>query len=101
MTETLEVTSASENVLKYLGFADAEVLKVKARLAAELIRIMRERRLPIRATAKLAGVDASDIARIRNVDLDRFTIDRLLRTVHRLDDRVRLQVTQTGEGEAA
>ena len=101
MTETLEVTSASENVLKYLGFADAEVLKVKARLAAELIRIMRERRLSVRATAKLAGVDPSDIVRIRNVDLDRFTIDRLLRTVHRLDDRIRVQVTQVGEGEAA
>ncbi|MEX1206968.1 MAG: helix-turn-helix transcriptional regulator [Dongiaceae bacterium] len=101
MTETLEVTSASENVFKDLGFADAEVLKVKARLAAELIRIMRERRLSVRATAKLAGVDPSDIARICNVDLDRFTIDRLLRTVHRLDDRVRVQVTQAGEGEAA
>ena len=55
----------------------------------------------VRATAKLAGVVPSDIVRIRNVDLDRFTIDRLLRTVHRLDDRVRVQVTQAGEGEAA
>jgi predicted XRE-type DNA-binding protein len=101
MNEEIEVTEGSDNVVRDLGLPDAEVLKLKADLAAHLIRIMRERELSICAAAKLAGVDPSNITKIRGVDLDRFTIDRLLRIVKRLDDRVRVQVTRVDESEAA
>jgi predicted XRE-type DNA-binding protein len=101
VNEEIEVTDGSGNVFRDLGLPDAEVLKLKADLAAQLIRIMRERALSIRAAAKLAGVDPSDIAKIRGVDLDRFTVDRLLRIVKRLDDRVQVRVTRADESAAA
>jgi predicted XRE-type DNA-binding protein len=101
MSDEIEVTEGSSNVFRDLGLPDAEVLKLKADLAAQLIRITRERALSIRAAAKLAGVHPSDIAKIRGVDLDRFTVDRLLRIVKRLDDRVQVQVTRADESEAA
>jgi predicted XRE-type DNA-binding protein len=57
--------------------------------------------LTVRAAAKRAGVDHSDIVKIRNVDLDRFKLDRLLRIVTRLDNTVRVKITRVDENEAA
>ena len=45
-----------------------------------------------RVSAKLAGVQAADISRIRKADLDRFTIDRLARILKRLDQRIHLRI---------
>jgi predicted XRE-type DNA-binding protein len=101
MTEEIELVEGSNNIFEDLGFADTEVMKLKAKLAAELLRIMRKRELTVRAAAKLAGVDHSDIVKIRNVDLDRFKLDRLLKIVTRLDKNVRVEITRVDESEAA
>jgi len=101
MTEEIELIEGSDNIFADLGFADSEVMKLKAKLAAELLRIMREGGLTVRAAAKRAGVDHSDIVKIRNVDLDRFKLDRLLKIVTRLDNTIRVEVTRAEESEAA
>ncbi len=44
-------------------------------------------------TRKSPGVAAADFSRIRNGDLSRFTIDRLINTLGKLDQRVDVQVT--------
>lgn len=101
MTEKIELLEGSDSLFTDLGFADAQVMNLKAKLATELLRIMRQRKLTVRAAAKLAGVDHSDIVKIRNVDLDRFKLDRLLKIVTRLDKNVRVEVTHADESEAA
>jgi hypothetical protein len=45
-------------------------------------------------------VDAADIQRIRNADLSRFTLDRLVRIVWRLGCRVEMKTSAEG-AEAA
>jgi predicted XRE-type DNA-binding protein len=79
---------------------------MKADLAAEIIRVLRERELTGAAAARLAGVHEADISRIRNADLDRFTIDRLVKILNRLDRRVEVHIAfrpaaTTGETAAA
>ena len=102
MSGEIDVVASSDNdIFRDFGFADAEVMRLKGRLAAELLRIMRERKLTVRAAARLAGVDHSDIVKIRNVDLERFKVDRLLRIVMRLDATVRLEITHAVKSEAA
>jgi predicted XRE-type DNA-binding protein len=65
---------------------------MKAIIAAEIIATLDRRNLSVRAGAKLAQVDAPDIQRIRNADLSRFTIDRLVRVVYRLGRFVEMRV---------
>jgi predicted XRE-type DNA-binding protein len=84
MNDEIEMIRGSGNVFADLGDPDAAAKQLKARAAAEIIRVLNERGLTVRAGAAIAKVDASDIQRIRNADLSRFTLDRLLRVAHRL-----------------
>jgi len=92
MTENLEIVRGSGNVFADLGLADADVEQAKALLAAEIIHILDEEGLSVREAGKRTGVPYTDFSRIRNVDLDRFTIDRLMKILGRFDRRVEIQL---------
>ena len=92
MNDDLEVMRGSGNIFADFGDADAETKKMKADIAAEIIITLNNRKLTARAGAKLAKVDAADIQRIRNADLSRFTIDRLVRIAYRLGRSVEMKV---------
>ena len=51
--------------------------------------------------AKKAEVQRADISRVCNVDLDRFTIDRLVRIANQLERRVEVVVTREPQPKAA
>jgi predicted XRE-type DNA-binding protein len=93
MTEKLEVTRGSGNVFADLGLANSDVEQTKALLAAEIIAILDGEGLSVRAAGKRAGIPYSDFSRIRNVDLDRFTIDRLIKVLNRLGRDVDMKVS--------
>lgn len=92
MTKKLETERGSGNVFADLGLANADVEQVKSLLATEIINILDEEGLSVRAAEKRTGVPYTDFSRIRNVDLDRFTIDRLMKIVNRFDRRVDVRI---------
>lgn len=91
----------SGNVFADLGDADAEAKQLKAQVAADIIGTLDRRGLSARAGARTASVDAADIQRIRNADLSRFTLDRLIRIASRLGRRVELRLSPADENAAA
>jgi predicted XRE-type DNA-binding protein len=101
MSEELEVVRGSGNVFADFGDADAGAKKLKAVIATEIIATVNRRGLSAREGAKAAGIDAADIQRIRNADLSRFTIDRLVRIASRLGRTVELRVLPEASGVAA
>lgn len=46
----------------------------------------------MRAAQRPAGIAAADFSRIRNADLGRFTVDRLMAILNRLGSRVDVKV---------
>ena len=93
MSEKLEIVRSSGNVFHDLGLKDADVEHTKALLAAEIIRILDKEKLSVRAAQKRSGVAYTDFSRIRNADLDRFTIDRLMRITNALNRRVNVKIS--------
>jgi predicted XRE-type DNA-binding protein len=91
--DEFELVRGSGNVFRDLGLPDADTELMKSALAAEILKAMREQGLTHAAAAERAGVQRADISRICRVDIDRFTIDRLVRILNRLDRRVELVVT--------
>ena len=89
----LDIVRGSDNPFRDAGLSDPDTKLMKADLAAGIIRILRERDLSGARAAALAGVTEADISRIRNADLNRFTIDRLVRILNRLDSRVQVAVS--------
>jgi predicted XRE-type DNA-binding protein len=81
----LALIRGSSNTFDDLGIPEAEILHVKALLAAEIIKTLDRRGLSVRAAQALTGVAAADFSRIRNATLGRFTIDRLLGVALKLE----------------
>lgn len=100
----LAVARGSGNAFRDLGHRNADVEQVKALLAAEIIKVLDREGLSVRAAQALTGVAAADFSRIRNADLGRFTLDRLMSVINRLgsrvDVRIRVRPAKAAGGEA-
>jgi predicted XRE-type DNA-binding protein len=90
--QELEVLRGSGNVFRDLGHEDADVAQFKALLAAEIIKALDREGLSLRAAHSRTGIAAADFSRIRNADLRRFTVDRLMSIVNRLGSRIEVTV---------
>jgi predicted XRE-type DNA-binding protein len=91
--DAFELARGSGNVFRDLGLPDPDVEQVKAMLAAKIIGVLDERRLTVRKAHELTGFAAADFSRVRQARLTRFTIDRLVTMLGRLDEHVEFTVT--------
>lgn len=91
--DDMTIIEGSGNLFRDLGVPDPEVRQTKALLAAEIIKTLDERKLSVRAAHGETGIAAADFSRIRNVNLSRFTIDRLISILGRLDREVEVSVS--------
>ncbi|MGI9449790.1 MAG: helix-turn-helix domain-containing protein [Geminicoccaceae bacterium] len=93
MTDDLELVRGSGNVFRDFGDADADSEQLRAILAAKIIGILDDSGLSVRKAEGLTGVPYSEFSRIRNAKLGRFTIDRLMTIINKLDHSIDIQVT--------
>lgn len=89
----VELVRGSGNVFRDLGHASPDVQQLKAVLAAEIIKMLNRKELSVRAAQVQTGIAAADFSRIRNADLGRFTLDRLVSIINRLGSRIAIQIT--------
>ena len=90
--EPLEVIRGNGNVFRDFGHDNADVEQFKALLAAEIIKALDHDKLTVRAAHARTGIAAADFSRIRNADLARFTLDRLVGIINRLGSRVDVKI---------
>ena len=88
----LELVRGTGNVYRDFGRPDAGLAQARAITAAKIIRILDERGLSTRDAERLTGVAHSEFSRIRNTQLRRFTLDRLIGILGKLDEDVELNV---------
>jgi predicted XRE-type DNA-binding protein len=79
---------SSGNVFADLGFDNPEEELLKAKLAREIRSIIRRRRLTQAKAAELLGMKQPDISSIVTGRTGKFSIDRLVRCLDRLDYKV-------------
>ena len=99
--ERLEVTRGSGNVYRDLGHANADVKQFKALLAAEILKTLDRDQLSVRQAQVRTGIAAADFSRIRNANLGRFTLDRLMSIINRLGSRVDVKLKVRPAGRVA
>jgi len=90
--EKLELVRGSGNVFRDLGRENADVEQLKALLAAEVIKSLDRDELTVREAQARTGFAAADFSRIRNADLSRFTVDRLVSILNHLGARVEVKI---------
>ena len=83
----------SGNVYRDFGWPNADLAQARAITAARIIRIIDERKLSTRDAERLTGVSYSEFSRIRNTQLGRFTLDRMIAILGKLDKDIEVSVT--------
>jgi predicted XRE-type DNA-binding protein len=91
--DDMELVRGSGNVYRDFGRPNADLDQARAITAAKIIRIIDERRLSTRDAEKLTGVSYSEFSRIRNTQLGRFTLDRMIAILGKLDEDIEVSVT--------
>ena len=88
----------SRNVFRDLGEHNADIQHLKAVLAARIIRTLDKDEMSVRQARARTGIAAADFSRIRNADLSRFTVDRLMTILNRLGSRVEVSLKVRRDG---
>jgi predicted XRE-type DNA-binding protein len=90
--ETITIEEGSMNVYADLNYANAEEMQRKSKLAAEIARAIKARRLTQEAAAELLGIDQSKVSRITRGQFRGVSEAKLLELVARLGHDVTIVI---------
>src|ERR1700730_5007793 len=88
MSNPKKVTASSGNVFADLGFGNPEEYLLKAALVREIRAIIKRRKLTQTKAAAMLGLRQPDVSALVIGRVGRFSIDRLLRCLDRMDYNV-------------
>lgn len=91
--DEFELVRGSGNVYRDFGHPDAGLAQARAVVAAKIITTLDARGLSTRDAERLTGVAHSEFSRIRNARLHRFTLDRMIAILGRLDATVEVSLS--------
>ena len=90
--DDFEVMRASGNVFRDLGFANADILQAKTILGAKIVGVLDGGGISLRRAQELSGFDAADFSRVRQAKLQRFTLERLISMLVKLNSEVEISI---------
>src|SRR5512147_2514704 len=94
-----EFEEGSGYVFADLGLDEANELLARAQLGFHVYKILEERKLKQRDIASLLGIKQPEVSHLMNGHFNRFTTDKLLDFLKRLDRKVTIQISPHKPGE--
>src|SRR5512142_2826474 len=91
--EMIEYEESSGNVFEDLGLEDSDELFTRAQLGFRVYEILKARKLKQREIGRLLGLAQPDVSHLMNGHFSRFTTDKLLDFLRRLDWKVTIQIS--------
>ena len=95
----IKFEEGSGNVYADLGLKDAERLLARSQIGFHVFQILESRKLKQREIAEILGVAQPDVSHLMNGHFSRFTTDKLLDFLKRLDRKVTIEVSRHHKGE--
>ena len=89
----------SGNVFEDLGLEDAGELFTRAQLGFHIHKLLTANKLNQREMASLLGIKQPEVSHLMNGHFSRFTTDKLLDFLKRLDQKVTIQISPHKPGE--
>ena len=99
MNDDMDLIRGSSNPFADVGLPQSDKILAKADLANAIATLLEERQLTNAKAAKLTGFEANDFSRIRNAEISRFTVDRLMDILNALGSRVSVEVREGVEAD--
>jgi len=94
-----EFQEGSGNVFADLGLKDADKLLARSQIGFHVYRILKAKKLTQRAIASLLGIKQPEVSHLMNGHFNRFTTDKLLEFLKRLNQKVTIQISRHKAGE--
>jgi len=95
----IKFEEGSGNVFADLGLKDADQLLVRSQIGYHVFKILENRKLKQREIASVLGIAQPDVSHLMNGHFSRFTTDKLLDFLKRLDQKVTIEVSRHHRGE--
>lgn len=97
--KAIEFQESSGNIFADLGLKDSDELYARAQIGVHVFKILRDKKLKQREMADLLGIAQPDVSHLMNGHFSRFTTDKLLDFLKRLDRKVTIEVSRHHKGE--
>ena len=95
----IQFEEGSGNVFADLGLEDAHELFGRAQLGFHVYKLLRDKKLKQKDIASLLGIKQPEVSHLMNGHFNRFTTDKLLDFLKRLDRKVTIQISPHKPGE--
>ncbi len=95
----IKFEEGSGNVFADLGLRDANQHLARAQMGFHVFSILKEQKLKQREIADILDIAQPDVSHLMNGHFSRFTTDKLLDFLKRLDYKVTIEVSRHNEGE--
>jgi predicted XRE-type DNA-binding protein len=87
------------NIFADLGLKDSDQLLARAQIGYYVFKILEDRKLKQREISDILGIAQPDVSHLMNGHFSRFTTDKLLDFLKRLDQKVTIEVSRHHKGE--
>ncbi len=94
-----EFEEGSGNVFADLGLEDGDELFARAQIGFHVYQILKNKKLAQREIATLLGIKQPEVSHLMNGHFSRFTTDKLLDFLKRLERKVTIRISPHKPGE--
>ena len=95
----IEVEEGSGNVFADLGLDEADELYARAQIGFCVYKILKAKKLKQREIAKVLAIPQPEVSHLMNGHFSRFTTDKMLDFLKRLNRKVTIQIGPHKRGE--
>lgn len=98
-TDTITYETSSGNVFADLGLEDAEELHARGLIGCHVVKLLKAKNQKQAELAVLLGVKQAEVSHLLNGHFSRFTTDKLLDFLKRLEYKVTIRISPHHQGE--
>ena len=99
MTPQIDFENGSGNVFKDIGLDDADELYTRAALGCQIVKILKEQGYTQAETSKILGIKQPEVSALMRAKFHRFSQERLISFLNKLDLKVTIQISRHHRGE--
>ena len=95
-----EYETGSGNIFADLDVSDADEKHTRAMLAVRIFTILSKRKIKTqKEIAELLGIDKSEVSKLMNAEFNRFSQERLIGFLNKLNYKVTMQIAPMRKGD--
>ena len=94
-----EIEIGSNNIFADLELDNADELYIRACLGVQVMKILKERNYSQKEAAKYLGIKQPEVSALMQAKFSRFSQERLITFLNKLNQKVTIQVSLHHEGE--